>query len=353
MPYRRNGKWYADVRGDGRRVRKLLRGVTNRPDAVRAENQLARRLLHGEREPAPLVSTYLETVYLPWARANKARPKIDERFVRMIQASPQFKNRRLPEVSAIQVEGFKRELRAAKSNRGTPYRPGSVNNCLAVLSRAFRLASDSGLCRGNPCRLVKYLDLDQKPPRTLARSEEPRLFKALAGRPRYLAALARAILLTGARPCEALALDESDFDFGRDLLFVKNPKWRRDHRKTEGVPLSAAARALFIGLCRCARGRPLFTNDAGRRITVRAASGLFSDRARSAGLAGLTLKGLRHTFGTRLGEAGASPYEIARLMGHGQLNTSMIYVHPSTADLRARLEAVGHYSDTRRAEKVG
>jgi integrase/recombinase XerC len=48
---------------------------------------------------------------------------------------------------------------------------------------------------------------------------------------------------------------------------------------------------------------------------------------------------LRHTFGTRLGEAGRSPYEIARLMGHANIQTSMIYVHPEPESLRKAVEA--------------
>lgn len=66
----------------------------------------------------------------------------------------------------------------------------------------------------------------------------------------------------------------------------------------------------------------------------------------------------RHTFGTRLGEAGVSPYVIARLMGHASVRTSMIYVHPEPESLRKAVEAaaaglVGHPADTRRVELTG
>jgi site-specific recombinase XerD len=38
---------------------------------------------------------------------------------------------------------------------------------------------------------------------------------------------------------------------------------------------------------------------------------------------------LRHTFGTRLGEAGERLEVIAELMGHAKIEMTRIYVHPS------------------------
>jgi len=38
---------------------------------------------------------------------------------------------------------------------------------------------------------------------------------------------------------------------------------------------------------------------------------------------------LRHTFGTRLGEAGADAFTIMRAMGHSSVTVSQKYVHPT------------------------
>ncbi|MGB8510687.1 MAG: hypothetical protein WCD76_20110 [Pyrinomonadaceae bacterium] len=69
--------------------------------------------------------------------------------------------------------------------------------------------------------------------------------------------------MTGMRQCELLALTEAVIDFRRDLLYVLNPKWRKDKRKTEGLPFSAEARTLIIDYA----GWPLFTRGDGQRIT--------------------------------------------------------------------------------------
>ena len=47
---------------------------------------------------------------------------------------------------------------------------------------------------------------------------------------------------------------------------------------------------------------------------------------------------LRHTFGTRLGEAGADAFTIMKLMGHSTVTVSQRYVHPSPEALELAYE---------------
>ncbi|RSM73484.1 site-specific integrase [Kibdelosporangium aridum] len=50
---------------------------------------------------------------------------------------------------------------------------------------------------------------------------------------------------------------------------------------------------------------------------------------------------LRHSFATRLAEAGVDPFEIARLMGHADVKQSMNYIHRTTAARARILAALG------------
>jgi integrase len=59
-----------------------------------------------------------------------------------------------------------------------------------------------------------------------------------------------------------------------------------------------------------------------------------------AGIKGLRWNDLRHTFGTRLGIAGANAFEIKELMGHTDIRTSLRYVHPVTERKRTAVESV-------------
>jgi integrase len=295
---------------------------------------------------------------LPWARLNKAKPYLDERAVRFFRASESLKGRRLDGVSVIQVEGYKRERKAAVSTRKRPFKLSSLNKELTILSRAFRLAVEGGLVRVNPVRLVKFFDEEAAPFRVLERDEEPRLWKALGEGSWYLLPFAKLALLTGMRLNELLSLKVEDVDFGRSLLFVRNPKWKKDERKTEGLPVSAEALSILRELCRKARGGRLFWHEGdGRALIPCTVSNLFRHHARRLGLMGLKPHSLRHTFGIRLGEAGCDAYEIRKLMGHSSITTTQVYVHPRVMRLREAVEAVsssrGHSADTRKTGTGG
>lgn len=207
--------------------------------------------------------------------------------------------------------------------------------------------------RQNPVRQVKFFDEDAAPFRVLERDEEQVLWDALGKGAWYLFPFVRLALLTGMRAGELLNLQVSDVDFGRSLVFIRNPKWKQDVRKTEGLPASTEALGILRELCQQAKSGRLFWYEGSERTPlVCVVSNLFRRHARKAGLTGLKPHSLRHTFGTRLGEAGCDAYEIRKLMGHASITTTQIYVHPRAPRLREAVEAVssnrGHSADTRK-----
>lgn len=373
MPYKRQSKYkdasgrtrtrtvfYTDIRPrvngvpTGERIRKLIPKVKNMTEANEAERRIAASILEGrEAVEVPYLSDFLQTTYMDWARLNKAKPYLDERAVRFFCASESFKGRRLDQISVIQVEGYKRERKAAVSTRKRPFKLSSLNKELTILSRAFRLAVEGGLVRQNPVRQVKFFDEDTPPFRILARDEEQVLWDSLGKGAWYLLPFARLALLTGMRAGELLNLQVSDVDFRRSLVFIRSPKWKQDARKTEGLPVSAEALSILRELCRKAKGGRLFWYEGSERTPlVCVVSNLFRRHAGKAGLKGLKPHSLRHTFGTRLGEAGFDAYEIRKLMGHSSITTTQVYVHPRAPRLREAVEAVssrrGHSADTRK-----
>ncbi len=52
------------------------------------------------------------------------------------------------------------------------------------------------------------------------------------------------------------------------------------------------------------------------------------------------LHSLRHTYGTRLGEAGADAFTIMRLMGHSTVTVSQKYVHPVPETLERAIKGM-------------
>lgn len=68
---------------------------------------------------------------------------------------------------------------------------------------------------------------------------------------------------------------------------------------------------------------------------------------------GFVLHSLRHTYGTRLGEAGAEAFTIMRLMGHSSVTISQRYVHPTPEALEravGRLEVLNREAVARLPE---
>jgi integrase len=57
------------------------------------------------------------------------------------------------------------------------------------------------------------------------------------------------------------------------------------------------------------------------------------------------LHSLRHTFGTRLGEAGADAFTIMRIMGHSSITVSQRYVHPTPETMERAFDALQAHAE--------
>lgn len=64
----------------------------------------------------------------------------------------------------------------------------------------------------------------------------------------------------------------------------------------------------------------------------------FKDRYGREAPAEFVVHSFRHTFGTRLGEAGADAFTIMRIMGHSSVTVSQKYVHPTPESLERAFE---------------
>jgi len=69
--------------------------------------------------------------------------------------------------------------------------------------------------------------------------------------------------------------------------------------------------------------------------------------------ADFVLHSLRHTFGTRLGEAGADAFTIMKLMGHSSVLVSQRYVHPSAEAVERAFERMQTLNTAEAAKRFG
>ena len=240
-----------------------------------------------------------------------------------------FKGRRLGQISPLAVESFKRDRLKTPVKGNKPRKPRAVNAELITLSADFALAVGLRQLSKNPCREVKWLEADEGASRRLSAEEEESLLESAESEGSYLAPMIRLALWTGFRQGELIALQKSAVDFDRNRVFVVNPKWRKDWRKTEGNPMSPQVRELLTKLSEQVEGELLFADGEGRRLHRYNVRDAFRRACERAGIESLRFHDLRHEYGSRLGDADVNLKKIARLMGHSNTKQTERYVHPT------------------------
>jgi integrase len=155
----------------------------------------------------------------------------------------------------------------------------------------------------------------------------------LAALPHPLSDVATVLLDTGLRLGEALSLDWAQVRLdpaqGARYGFLTVLSGKAKNHKSRNVPLSARVVSV-LKRWEPLRGGMVFRRADGEPLQ---ASLMGAQQARVRVLlklpADFVLHSLRHTFGSRLGEAGADAFTIMRLMGHSNVTVSQRYVHPS------------------------
>ena len=207
--------------------------------------------------------------------------------------------------------------------------PAVANMAVRILSAMYRLACEWGIVPeglANPCRsIVKYPE--HKRERFLTDEEFVRLGEALdeveagGGASAPSVAAIRLLALTGCRRSEILSLRWEDVAFDESELKLPDAK-----TGARVVPLPPRAVELLASLPRIEGnhwvipGRKPGTHlrqidDAWRVVRAR------------AGLEGVRIHDLRHSYASRALALGESLPMIGRLLGHKQIETTARYAH--------------------------
>ena len=266
-----------------------------------------------EAEPsmADLGRRFLEE-YVP----VHCKPSTREEYRRSVKLfiDPVIGELRVPEVQRKDIAALHHGLRD---------KPYQANRTLGVLSKMFSLAEVWGWRPDgtNPCRHVKRYK-EHKRERFLSPEETERLGQVLREAeeemPSAVAAF-RLLLLTGCRMSEI-----------RDLRwdYVKDDCIELPDAKTGGrvVPLGPEARAVLSAIPR--------DEDNPWVISGRLPGSHLTDLQRpwrrirkQAGLEGVRIHDLRHSFASRALALGESLTMIGKLLGHTQVQTTARYAH--------------------------
>lgn len=146
----------------------------------------------------------------------------------------------------------------------------------------------------------------------------------------------------GLRACEVVDLRQEDIDFPGRRLCVRSGKGDRD-RTVYLTPVAIQALHRYLSLSPHPDCPMLLVHPSGRPLTY----AYLYERLRSMGetvqLAGVSPHRLRHTFATRLINAGMPITSLQKLLGHDHLSTTQIYarVYDATVERDYRL-AIAH-----------
>lgn len=290
---------------------------------------------------ADLCQRYLDE-YAPTKRASSAAS--DEMAIRLY-VLPEFKALKLVEVTFDHVVKLHRKI-----GKDHPIR---ANRVVSLLSRMFnlsrrwyqrRLPTDESvpLRSDNPARGIAR-NAETKRKRYLQGDELARLTAAIAGhRDKQAANIIRLLLLTGCRSGEALGARWDQFNL-TDGVWTK-PASTTKQGSEHVIPLSAAARQLLSELHVPGAGKYVFPGRAGvgHRVDLKRA---WPEICRAAGITGLRVHDLRHSYASMLVSGGQSLPVIGALLGHTSPQTTARYAHLMDDPLRKATETVGAIVD--------
>jgi integrase len=219
--------------------------------------------------------------------------------------------------------------------------PSSVNGSLRTLRRALKLAEEWKLIIKAP--KIKLLTSEHC--REFVISDDL-LKKMLVNKDctKLLTVLIPFLIDTGLRISEALALRWEHVGLkpkqGASLGWVYVEKGKSKYAKRH-VPLTARTRQVLARMheAKAATSPFVFPAENGEQLSRHWPSEQFRTMRDAMKLPkDCVVHACRHTFCTRLGEAGADAFVIQRLAGHSSIIISQRYVHPTPERLESAIE---------------
>ena len=220
--------------------------------------------------------------------------------------------------------------------RKKPVKPATLERELCFLKRAFNLAVyEWEWIEKNPVARISKEKFNNEVERWLSFDEEKSLLNSCSEPLKSIVIIA---LNTGMRQHEILDLEWQNVDLSRKIATIIRSK----NGEIRSIPLNHRA---FNVLCSGANLRPLkskyvFSSSAGTRIERRNLLRDFYKARKKAKLENFRFHDLRHTFATRLVQAGIDIYTVSKLLGHKDIRMTQRYSHHCPESLRSSVEVL-------------
>lgn len=252
-------------------------------------------------------------------RKKKASSAEEDHRNLRLHILPALGSKPLPAITRVDIQRLQHELHA---------RPTCANRVVALLSKMFNLAEKWGLLPDgqNPCRHIERFP-ERRRERFLSPAELNRLGQVLSeledsrAEDSNVILAVRLLVLTGCRLSEILKLRWSEVQLEKAQLWLEDSKTGR-----KAVWLPPQAVALLRSHTRL-DGNPFVIRGVREGSHLVNLQKPWRRIRKQAGLEGVRLHDLRHTFASMAASKGLSLPMIGALLGHRNTATTARYAH--------------------------
>ena len=321
--FKRGGVWWSYFYSDGIRHQSST-GTSNRRQAEAIEAKLKEEV---NRQRYRLVQTDPNMRFGALAARFIASGSVRPHHLYHLKfLLPFFAEVPVMRVSKPMTEEFRRRRQAARPER--PCKDATVNRDLSTLRHILYWAVDEQIIEANPIARLKMARERKVRRQVLSPEEEIRLLDAAKD---HLHGMIIAALDTGMRRGEITGQRWEDVDFARKLLFVTKSK--TPEGECREIPLTTRLSELLV-----ANRKPEGIVFGYQGEPVRIIKRSWKTALKNGAIRHLRFHDLRHTFNTRLMEAGVLQEIRMALMGHSAGNkVHATYTH---IELPAKREAI-------------
>ena len=334
MPYRRKDSavwWASYADSNGQRVRRST-GTSNQKEAKSLEAKWkveAYQESHWGEQP---VRTFSELM-VPYLKATGTIKRCPERDLYIVGHL-----REVFDGADLRMVGSKDVRTYVAYRQKAGIGPATINRELGLLSAAINWARrELDWDLPNPVQGRRL-----RPPegriRWITRPEAAALLEAAQCEPKapHLVDFIRLALHTGMRRGEILGLEWRRVDLSENLVYLEG--CHQKNGKLGSVPLNREARAALLSRAQfrakhCPASVWVFAHKGGGRL--QSVKRGFSTACHRAGIEDFHIHDLRHTCAAWLVQAGVPMREVAELLRHSDIRTTMRYAHLAPENVRA------------------
>ena len=279
----------------------------------------------------PTLSEYVSDTLLPHLMATKKSWDTDDSMLRN-HVLPRFGKCHLDTITQKDVSDFYHGM-----VRTSGYKQGTANRMLVMFKTLFNLAKKWQIpgAEKNPTEGVKMVDPLNARERFLTAEETQRLKDAIEDSDNpQLRFIVPLLLLLGCRKRELLDSRFGEWDLERRTWRIPMTK----SGKPRHVPLSSSVLSILAQLPRWSGCDYVVPNPKTKK-PYKSVFCSWNTARKAAGLPEVRMHDLRHSMASNMVNSGRSIYEVAKVLGHTQIKTSMRYSHLSQETLLAAVDA--------------